>query len=54
MRNEDGTEHGVYEGIQPRQAALKAANRSEGTKANPVTIRKRTWDKEGARFQGMA
>ena len=35
------------------QAALKAANRSEGTKANPVTIRKRTWDKEGARFQGM-
>ena len=41
LHDEDGTEHGVYEGKQPRQAALKAANRSEGTKKKPVTIRLR-------------
>ena len=41
LRDEDGTEHSVYEGKQPRQAALKAANRSEGTKKKPVTIRLR-------------
>ena len=41
LRDEDGTENGVYEGKQPRQAALKAANRSEGTKKKPVTIRLR-------------
>ena len=41
LRNEDGTEHGVFTGKQPRQAALKAANRSEGTKNKPVTIRLR-------------
>ena len=41
LRNEDGTEHGVFTGSAPRQAALKAANRSEGTKKKPVTIRLR-------------
>jgi hypothetical protein len=32
LRNEDGNEHGVFTGKQPRQAALKAANRGKGTK----------------------
>ena len=41
VRYEDGSEHGVFQGKQPRQAALKAANRSEGTKKKPVTIRLR-------------
>ena len=41
LHDEDGTEHGVYTGKQPRQAALKAANRSEGTKKKPVTLRLR-------------
>jgi hypothetical protein len=41
LHDEDGTEHGVFTGKQPRQAALKAANRSECTKKNPVTIRLR-------------
>jgi len=41
VRDEDGSEHGVFQGKQPRQAALKAANRSEGTKKKPVTIRLR-------------
>jgi hypothetical protein len=41
LRDEDGTEHGVFTGKHPRQAALKAANRSEGTKKNHVTIRLR-------------
>jgi hypothetical protein len=41
LRDEDGTEHGVFQGKQPRQAALKAANRSEGTKKKPVAIRLR-------------
>jgi hypothetical protein len=41
LHDEDGTEHGVFTGKQPRQAALKAANRSEGIKQNPVTIRLR-------------
>ena len=38
VRYEDGSEHGVFQGKQPRQAALKAANRNEGTKKKPVTI----------------
>ncbi len=41
LQNEDGTEHGVFTGSAPRQAALKAANRSEGTKKKHVTIRLR-------------
>jgi hypothetical protein len=41
LQDEDGTEHGLFEGKQPRQAALKAANRSEGTTKKPVTIRLR-------------
>lgn len=38
LRNEDGTERGIFTGKQPRQAALKVANRSIGTKDAPVTI----------------
>lgn len=41
LRDESGNEHGVFTGKQPRQAALKAANRSEGTKTKPETIRLR-------------
>ncbi len=37
----NGKETGVFSGNQPRQAALKAANRSKGTKAKPVEIRLR-------------
>lgn len=38
LRNEDGTERGIFTGKQPRQAALKVANRGIGTKDAPVTI----------------
>jgi Non-histone chromosomal protein MC1 len=38
LRDEDGNEHGVFTGKQPRQAALKAANRGEGTKSKPEII----------------
>lgn len=41
LREEDGSEHGVFTGKQPRQAALKAANRGEGTKSKPEIIRLR-------------
>lgn len=41
LRNKDGTESGVFTGHQPRQAALKAANRVGGTKDKPVEIRLR-------------
>ncbi len=41
LRDESGNEHGVFTGKQPRQAALKAANRANGTKAKPETIRLR-------------
>jgi hypothetical protein len=41
LRNEDGSENGLFTGKQPRQAALKVANRSEGTVNAPVTIRLR-------------
>jgi hypothetical protein len=41
LRDEDGNEHGVFTGKQPRQAALKAANRGKGTKSKPETIRLR-------------
>lgn len=34
----DGTEGGTYTGVAPRQAALKAANDSTGTKEKPVEI----------------
>lgn len=37
----DGRETSVFTGRQPRQAALKAANRIGGTKNNPVQIRLR-------------
>ena len=41
LRDENGNEHGVFTGKQPRQAAMKAANRGEGTKSEPEIIRLR-------------
>jgi hypothetical protein len=41
LRNKDGSEDGVFTGRQPRQAALKAANRFGGSKDKPVEIRLR-------------
>jgi hypothetical protein len=41
LRSKNGTETSVFTGKQPRQAALKAANRIGGTKSNPVEIRLR-------------
>lgn len=41
QREKNGKETGVFTGHQPRQAALKAANRSSGTKEKPVEIRLR-------------
>ncbi len=41
LRAKNGKEDGVFTGTQPRQAALKAANRSKGTKSKPVEIRLR-------------
>ena len=41
LREKNGKESGVFTGHQPRQAALKAANRSKGTKAKPVEMRLR-------------
>jgi hypothetical protein len=41
IQDEDGNEHGVFTGRQPRQAALKAANRGSGTKSKPQIIRLR-------------
>ncbi len=38
LRTKYGDEHGVFTGKQPRQAALKVANRSNGTKENPEVI----------------
>lgn len=41
LRDKNGNETGVFTGNQPRQAALKAANRSAGTKSKPVEIKLR-------------
>lgn len=41
LRSKNGTETSVFTGRQPRQAALKAANRIGGTKNEPVEIRLR-------------
>ncbi len=41
LREKNGKEVGIFTGRQPRQAALKAANRSKGTKSKPVEIRLR-------------
>ncbi|MFQ6055587.1 MAG: non-histone chromosomal MC1 family protein [Methanosarcinales archaeon] len=41
LRDDEGNEIGVFSGRQPRQAALKAANRHGGTKENPVIIKLR-------------
>jgi hypothetical protein len=38
FREKNGKEDGVFTGHQPRQAALKAANRSKGTKSKPVEL----------------
>ena len=38
LRDKNGNEHGVFIGKQPRQAALKAANRGKGTKKKPEMI----------------
>jgi hypothetical protein len=38
LRDEEGNEHGIFTGKQPLQAALKAANKGNGTKAKPETI----------------
>ena len=41
LRGKDGSEQGIFTGKQPRQAALKAANRGKGTKSKPEIIRLR-------------
>ncbi len=41
LRSKDGKETSVFTGRQPRQAALKAANRIGGTKNKPAEIRLR-------------
>jgi hypothetical protein len=41
LRNDDGTENGVFTGKEPRHAALKAAKRCNGTKSKPEIIRLR-------------
>jgi hypothetical protein len=41
LRDKKGNETGVFTGHQPRQAALKAANRSSGSKGKPVELRLR-------------
>ena len=41
LRAKNGKETGIFSGNQPRQAALKVANRGKGTKASPVEIRLR-------------
>ncbi|OYT62481.1 chromosomal protein MC1 [Methanosarcinales archaeon ex4484_138] len=41
LREKNGIEKGVFTGKQPRQAALKAANRLGGTKNEPVEIKLR-------------
>ncbi|SET06367.1 Non-histone chromosomal protein MC1 [Methanococcoides vulcani] len=38
LRDSKGKEHGVFTGKQPRQAALKVANRGKGTKSKPEKI----------------
>ncbi len=41
LQEKNGSETSVFTGRQPRQAALKAANRIGGTKSKPVEIRLR-------------
>ena len=38
LRDKNGIESGVFTGKQPRQAALKVANRGAGTKKKPETV----------------
>ena len=54
LREKNGKEAGVFTGHQPRQAALKAANRSKGTKSKPVELRlRRKRNKEDSYLQGL-
>src|SRR4030067_353878 len=41
LRDMHGKEAGLFLGDEPRQAALKATNRSQGTKLEPVELRLR-------------
>ncbi len=41
MREKNGKETGIFSGREPRQAVLKAANYSKGTKGKPVELRLR-------------
>ncbi|MBU4138397.1 MAG: non-histone chromosomal MC1 family protein [Euryarchaeota archaeon] len=41
LRDMNGKEAGLFLGDEPRQAALQAANRSQGTKLKPVELRLR-------------
>jgi hypothetical protein len=41
LRDKNGKEAGIFLGNEPRQAALKAATRSKGTKLKPVELRLR-------------
>ncbi|CAG1021962.1 hypothetical protein DOJK_01355 [Patescibacteria group bacterium] len=41
LRDKNGKEAGLFLGNEPRQAALKAANCSKGTKLKPVELRLR-------------
>jgi hypothetical protein len=41
VREDDGSEKSIFTGRNPRQAALKAANRAEGTAEKPVVIKLR-------------
>jgi ribosomal protein L7/L12 len=41
LRDADGSENSIFTGRSPRQAALKAANKSNGTEGSPVTLKLR-------------
>jgi hypothetical protein len=41
LRSQNGDESSVFTGKSPRQAALKAANKTGGTAENPVVIKLR-------------
>jgi len=41
LRADDGSENSIFTGRSPRQAALKAANKADGTADKPITIKLR-------------
>lgn len=41
LRDDAGEENSIFTGRSPRQAALKAANKSEGTAGSPVILKLR-------------